>query len=754
MPAQPSEVGQIYDLLIQTRDGSTLACRNKDGQPVNISQLAYMTTVDRQQSQHEETELQHKDQLVQLASSNLIDREFDQWPQISQGDWSGGMLQRVLTGGTPVTSFGPQSDPSRYWDGSGLLWPVVDYLPQTAFLADPVQDQGGSAMQAKFNIGVDAGGSSTQSPITFLYRSSGVDRLIVFDGANSPRTRTEVDDPAGTDVWLDMTRRFAVLWATTMSGTTLTIRELSVPGTLATITGTSGVTVKNGFGANGIIAAGTVGNSNYLAVSWSEATTFNCHVRLYSSNGLEIPQANSAIDLNVGAAAVTWMEFQGEQLLISLRLGGASTLISYSIVAQTYSTLFHAPNVTDMYFTPVSGAVFILCSNQFNSGTPPQGTIVTMYLLQGGSVQEIGALYPQDQGTSPILVTHHTAPNNYPPYAIFGVLAPTSPTLGTQQGIIYAYDVVRGRMFQVTHLRNLTSDLVWAGVRLGITQPIYTRFNGFNVRASWGVVAPTLGTAGTISPPFTFDTTNIQECYFTIQSGGAPFRPGLPLQQGTQIVSSIIDFTSAQTKLYREIVVEWGRPGLPADSGVSVQIEAWLDQDPSNLNTTPDFNSGLVANGVNGGVTGQTQLRLQINQIATKLVYRVTTVGPSVNLVAAVKLVSVIVRAATGWTRTMVLDLADNVIVNTKGAGDTCWRRQQILGQPAIDGVVAYNFLRQLWRIKGGLVAAAFPNQDGLANWLLQDLHFDSPKPYGVSMRGDQKSGLSYICTAKLREDV
>src|SRR6266699_5272931 len=172
MPAQPSEVGQIYDLLIQTRDGSTLACRNKDGQPVNISQLAYMTTVDRQQSQHEETELQHKDQLVQLASSNLIDREFDQWPQISQGDWSGGMLQRVLTGGTPVTSFGPQSDPSRYWDGSGLLWPVVDYLPQTAFLADPVQDQGGSAMQAKFNIGVDAGGSSTQTPITFLYRSS------------------------------------------------------------------------------------------------------------------------------------------------------------------------------------------------------------------------------------------------------------------------------------------------------------------------------------------------------------------------------------------------------------------------------------------------------------------------------------------------------------------------------------------------------------------------------------------------------
>src|SRR6266699_2139655 len=152
-----------------------------------------------------------------------------------------------------------------------------------------------------------------------------------------------------------------------------------------------------------------------------------------------------SIDLNVGAAAVTWMEFQGEQLLISLRLGGASTLISYSIVAQTYSTLFHAPNVTDMYFTPVSGAVFILCSNQFNSGTPPQGTIVTMYLLQGGSVQEIGALYPQDQGTSPILVTHHTAPNNYPPYAIFGVLAPTSPTLGTQQGIIYAYDVVRGR---------------------------------------------------------------------------------------------------------------------------------------------------------------------------------------------------------------------------------------------------------------------------------------------------------------------
>src|SRR5262245_23959709 len=138
MAPLPSEVGPVFDLLLQTRDGTTLPCRNKDGKPVNVSQVAYVTSIDRNaQGQHEETELQHKDQLIQFGSSNLIDREFDQWPQVSQGDWSGGMLQRVLTGASPVTSFGPQSDPTRYWDGLGILWPIFDYQPMQGVLANP-----------------------------------------------------------------------------------------------------------------------------------------------------------------------------------------------------------------------------------------------------------------------------------------------------------------------------------------------------------------------------------------------------------------------------------------------------------------------------------------------------------------------------------------------------------------------------------------------------------------------------------------
>src|SRR5690348_4610812 len=95
---QPQEVGPLWDLLLQTRDGQPLTVLNADRMPVQLASVAYMTTIDRQQQQHEETELQHKDQVVQLASPNLIDRELDQWPQISQGDWSGGGLQRVLTG--------------------------------------------------------------------------------------------------------------------------------------------------------------------------------------------------------------------------------------------------------------------------------------------------------------------------------------------------------------------------------------------------------------------------------------------------------------------------------------------------------------------------------------------------------------------------------------------------------------------------------------------------------------------------------
>src|SRR5215469_12076203 len=103
MPAVAGDIGPKYDLLLATRDGLTVPCKNSQAQTVQISSLAYMSSIDKTQEVfHEETELQHKDRIIQLGSPNLIDREFEQWPQVSQGDWSGGMLQRVFTGATPI----------------------------------------------------------------------------------------------------------------------------------------------------------------------------------------------------------------------------------------------------------------------------------------------------------------------------------------------------------------------------------------------------------------------------------------------------------------------------------------------------------------------------------------------------------------------------------------------------------------------------------------------------------------------------
>lgn len=53
---------------------------------------------------HETSDLQAKDKLTQYSSTALIDRDFVNWPRVSQGDWSGGMGQPVFV------------NPTQYWD--------------------------------------------------------------------------------------------------------------------------------------------------------------------------------------------------------------------------------------------------------------------------------------------------------------------------------------------------------------------------------------------------------------------------------------------------------------------------------------------------------------------------------------------------------------------------------------------------------------------------------------------------------------
>src|SRR5882672_10441385 len=118
----PQEVGDLYDIGFETRDGSTVNVKNRNGNTVPMSKVAFVTSTKNEQE--EATELQRKSQVVQLGPT-LMDREWEQWPGNTQGNWSSGLGQRI--------QFGGQADPAAYWDGLGIIWPITDWLPQQPF---------------------------------------------------------------------------------------------------------------------------------------------------------------------------------------------------------------------------------------------------------------------------------------------------------------------------------------------------------------------------------------------------------------------------------------------------------------------------------------------------------------------------------------------------------------------------------------------------------------------------------------------
>lgn len=732
MPVTQAEVGPIYDLLLATRDGSVLPCRNKDGKVVNVSRVAYTTSVDRNaQGQHEETELQHKDQLIQLGSSNLIDREFNQWPQVTQGDWSGGMLQRVFSG--------PNSDPSRYWDGDGILWPVSDYSLQQGALYPPVQDQNGAGMFIVSGTGTPAGGiesvgrafaymyvNSVGTPHTTLVIQQDLTRYSLTDPVD---IATGIGTPGSPAPPHDFFFGNGVLWymADNITGG-LNIRFITIGSPTITLFDT--IAASSGSGTNNC-SVGAVGNKVYLAVPYFNNTTPTQRIRLYEiQNGV----STSSIDLSLsdtttvlgsaGQATVTQTDFVGDSLIfaISQNIGLETFLISYSIPSQTFSVLAHFPHEPFLNFVPVAGSIFVYSS----SGS--------MYLVQGGSIQHIGQI-PQQVGTQPLTQFSLSAPVSYGPYAIFagngGGGGGTVP-----QTFIYAYDVIRGRLFR---LASYASRAAISGLRIGLLATPLRNLDQIQTIPQWGVVVPGLSAS-------VLGNQNAQEAYVGVQKndlGATPVARG-----GLSTISSIIDFTSAQPKLYRQILATFSP--LAADLRSVVTLDAWLDQDPGNLSTTPNFTTSL-----NGSASpGATTLTLNINQIATKLVYRISATGgnfTSGSLVAsAPKIVSIIIRAATGWVQTLKLDLAPGAQVNSKNG--SVWERQSSAGT-TIDAVVAYSFLRQLWRLRGGQVVATLPNGDS-GNWLIQDMAFDSPKPMAASFRADQSTQYQTLATVKLREDL
>ena len=757
---QIQDIGPVYDLLLATRDGTTLPCKNKDGQVVNIAKLAFATTIDRNQTQHEETELQHKDQLVQLSSPNLIDREFNQWPQVSQGDWSDGTGQRVFTGATPVTG-GTESDPKQYWDGLGLLWPTTDYLPVRAVRATPDQHESGAKMITA-GVGTAGGALSGFSPpisiFVYMYRQALApnNNILVIQGDGSVTTVTNPGGPSSGNNSVQTVDYIVALGNIWYLYSVLVGAGPAQNVVLAAITGGGAVvtemTINNAtlpnfssaFSAAGLLAAGMIGNKWYVAFAWQAQTGSAVNIRI-----LDISQQTFAtftdelIPLPVFSSPTNQaqqIEFHGNGFALVATTGSGVTVSYFDIISRSWSTLARFTNANAGYMCSINGSLFVLITNDTASNNEPNS--VDMYLIQGGSVQHIGPLQIQGARGLSSFITGEGYPVAYGPYAIF----PIYYYDGTSTHVaVYAYDVLRGRLFKLDDLSGYGQFLGNNhGPRMAVISSMQHPFQGgTSLAAQWGVAVPVL--SANSSPQ---DITNVQRLLFGCSNGTfSSFQ-----QPGTQIVSSLIDFTSAQLKLFRQVLVTWAQPGLPNESDITVTLDVWLDQDPASLNATPDFTT-TVAGGA--ATVGQTQLRLRINQIATKLVYRVTTTSgvSGTTMTSAVKLIEVIVRAATGWTRTMMLSVADNAMPNGKGQV-TIWQLQQPIGQPAVDAMVARDFLRQLWRLEGGECIAVFPGYDPPANWLLQDIHFDSPKPFGVSFRADQYSALSSICQLKLREDV
>ena len=143
----PQEVGELYDIGFETRDGSTIAVKNRNGDTVQLSQVAFVCST--KQEQEEATELQRKQQVVQLGPT-LMDREWEQWPGETQGAWSSGLGQRVQFGGQG-------SDPAAYWDGLGIIWPITDWQPQQPFIPPAYKDASQPATGIPGYMGTVAG---------------------------------------------------------------------------------------------------------------------------------------------------------------------------------------------------------------------------------------------------------------------------------------------------------------------------------------------------------------------------------------------------------------------------------------------------------------------------------------------------------------------------------------------------------------------------------------------------------------------
>lgn len=515
---------------------------------------------------------------------------------------------------------------------------------------------------------------------------------------------------------------------------------------LPSVAGTSG------FG--GLIQASYVGGHLYVAVVQFDqnvppnAPTANKNALFvldYSAGTATAPSGLSAAAFifpftrGFKPQDVTW---QGNNLIVSVTDGFNASIYQLSAPFSSIQTLAVIDGIANALVCTVGGEIFIIAWTPGTTGV----NRLELYTLNGSTLTNVPF--------TPVVpfLDDVTSCVGFGPYALFAVSYVTPGGVAGQKTVtIYAFDVVRSRLFRALTM----TDISWTGS---------DQF-GHDIIGVFGTNTRTLRTNVTFQAQLGLaifsgflsnNNETAREFYWGVQPlTPAPSFTGL-LQMGCDLISGLFDFTAATNKRFRAKIAHYIDGLVSGQSSPAVQLNAWIDQDPNALAPAPDF---TTTTGVPPSpLPQQGDLFLYEGRLGRQTVYEVISSGGGYNVtlgqwVNAPKIKDVIVMAASGMVWDLVCDIAAGVGTNQQAQQEGAYTSQTTTEAAGIDHVAAYNFLKQLWKQRGGVCTLYLPNGETY-NALIQLAEFASPKPLGAGNRSDQQATWQVLATLKIREDV
>lgn len=715
MSFQASDIGTNYDVGLATRpnlDGSTatLNCLNEDGAQVALSQVAFMFLADDEQE--EAADLLRKDQLIRLSSANVIDREFTMYPQVTQGDWRGGEAQRIFT------------DPRSYYKGEGLIWP-----------SDGSSPGGFSPTRPLVQASVTQINQSAGPVTTGMIANFGVSLVAAKTVGGVWQIQVVRND--STSLGFNLTNN-SIPTAIAVANGVIYYAQAGVAGiTSASYNGAvwTQTAAALAYPVNGplLVNGGLAGPNSVLLVF--HPTSAGAVLRIFF-----LPAATFT-DVIVSAVAVVQSAtlLGGAVYFVASDLAGI-TIETFDLTALQTSTLSILPGYVAGFVQAASGAIFLLAttynpydsSNLLRGGAVSAAVMADCFLLIGSQLQYIAGIPPLLTSAPPTLATQTlsatgTQMTAFGPYVFFvigyGSTGPGGPALFSA---LMAYDVVRGSIWTASQNGQGT------GALSVLPTPTGAFFSGAGVSAQFAIIQQ-----GGFVPTGGGQQAGLWQSFFW--GIGNPI-----LAQGGRVFSSVIDFTSASIKLYRQIVITHEPITQTGGQTATMSVYAWLDTDVDNLPADTPYK-------LTNNIIGSTQTILLINKMAKKLIYMIDWINaPNFpGVIQSPHPISVAIQAATGWVKTLQLALSDSAMTNGQNPQETCFQQQD----NQLDALAARNFVRQLWRQKGGQCIVTYDDGDSY-NAVLQEFSNKAKKFKSMDQPGDRKVRYEGRLTIKIAEDL